>query len=104
MTQDVYFRYKENWWISFNKSGKIGPVKDCSDFNDALTTLNRLHQESGERQLRPVSILEIPAMAPIIEFFLQHWVAMERFLVELMTINKKVHNSAHVKECVMIER
>ena len=31
-------------------------------------------------------------MALIIEFFLQHLVAMERFMEELMTINKKVHN------------
>ena len=48
------------------------------------------------------SILEIPAMALIIEFFLQ-LAAMERFLVELMTINKKVHNWAHVQSD-MIER
>ena len=54
MTQAEYFRYRQNWWISLNKSGKIGPVRDRSDFNDALTTLNRLHQESGERQLKPV--------------------------------------------------
>ena len=54
MTQEEYFRYRKNWWISLNKSGKIGPVRDRSDFNDALTTLNRLHQESGEQQLRPV--------------------------------------------------
>ena len=53
MTQDEYFRYKKNWWISLNKSGKIGPMRDRSDFNDALTTLNRLHQESGEEQLAP---------------------------------------------------
>ena len=33
---------------------KIGPMRDRSDFNDALTTLNRLHQESGERPLRPL--------------------------------------------------
>ena len=52
MTQEEYCRYRKNWWISLNKSGKIGPVRDRSDFNDALTTLNRLHQESGERQLR----------------------------------------------------
>ena len=50
MTQEEYFQYRKNWWISLNKSGKIGPVKDRSDFNDALTTLNRLHQESGEQQ------------------------------------------------------
>ena len=54
MTQEEYFRYRKNWWISLNKSGKMGPVRDRSDFNDALTTLSRLHQESGERQLRPV--------------------------------------------------
>ena len=41
-------------------------------------------------------------MAPIIEFFLQ-LVAMERFLVELTTINQKVHNWAHVQSD-MIER
>ena len=44
----------ENWWISLNNSVKTGPVRDRSDFNDALTTLKRLHQESGEQQLRPV--------------------------------------------------
>ena len=54
MTQEEYFRYRKNWWISLNKSGKIGPVRDGSDVNDALTTLSSLHQESGERQLRPV--------------------------------------------------
>ena len=54
MTQEEYFRYRNTWWISLNKSGKIGPVRDRSDFNDALTTLSRLHQESGERQLMPV--------------------------------------------------
>ena len=54
MTQEEYFRYRKNWWISLNKSGKIGPVRDRSDFNDALTTLSHLHQESGEQRLRPV--------------------------------------------------
>ena len=48
MTEDEYFRYKQNWWISFNKAGKIGPMRDRSDFNEALTKLHRLHQESGE--------------------------------------------------------
>ena len=33
---------------------KIGPLRDRSDFNDALSTLHRLHQESGEEQLRPI--------------------------------------------------
>ena len=55
MTQAEYLRYRKNWWISLNNSGKTGPVRDRSDFNDALTTSNRLHQESGEQQPRPVS-------------------------------------------------
>ena len=54
VTQAEYFRYRKNWWISLNTSGRSGPLKDRSDFNEALSTLNRLHQESGERQLRPV--------------------------------------------------
>ena len=54
MTQAEYFRYRRNWWISLNYSGKTGPLRDRSDFNDALTALNLLHQESGEQQLRPV--------------------------------------------------
>ena len=90
MTQAEYFRYRKNWWISLNNSGKTGPVRDRSDFHDALTTLNRLHQESGEQQLRPVPFWKYQKKAPIIEFFLQ-LVAMERFMVELMTIEKKVH-------------
>ena len=28
MTEDEYFRYKKNWWISLNKSGKIGPMRN----------------------------------------------------------------------------
>ena len=66
VTQAEYFRYKQNWWISLNNSGRYGPLKGRSDFNEALSTSNRQHQESGERQLRQVS-----AMAPIIEYFFQ---------------------------------
>ena len=85
LTQEEYFRLRKNWWISFNKSGEIGLVRDRSEFNDALTTLNRPNDKLTS------AILEIPGMALIIEFFLR-LVAMERFLVELMIINKKVHN------------
>ena len=54
MKESEYFRYKQNWWISLNKSGNTGPLRNRSDFNEALSTLNRLHQESGERQLTPM--------------------------------------------------
>ena len=46
MTESEYFRYKQNWWISLNKSGNTGPLRNRSDFNEALSPLNRLHQES----------------------------------------------------------
>ena len=76
MMQSEHFRYKQNWWISLKKSGNTGPMRNRSDFNEALSTFNRLHQESGERPTQAHAILEVSAMAPIIEFFLQ-LVAME---------------------------
>ena len=53
-TQAEHFRYSRNWWISLNNSRTSGPLKNRSDFNEALSTSHHLHQESGERQLRPV--------------------------------------------------
>ena len=38
MTDKEYFRYKQNWWISLNKSGNTGPLRICSDFNEPLST------------------------------------------------------------------
>ena len=51
--QDI-LGYNQKWWIFLNKSGHTGPLRNRSDFNEALSTLNRLHQESGERQLKPM--------------------------------------------------
>ena len=53
MTESEYFRYKQNWWISVNKSGNTGPLRNRSDFNQALSTLNFLYREAGGKQLRP---------------------------------------------------
>ena len=36
------------------KSGDQGPLRKRSDFNQALSRLNRLHREAGERPLRPM--------------------------------------------------
>ena len=42
MSEPEYFRNRQNWWwISLNKSGRSGPLRNRSDFNDALSTLNR---------------------------------------------------------------
>ena len=54
MTQGEYFRCRKNWWISLKKSGKLGPMRDRSDFNEALTKMHRLHQESGEERPAPI--------------------------------------------------
>ena len=54
MTESENFLHKQSWWTSLNKSGTAEPRRGRSDFNDALSTLNRLRQESGERQRRPV--------------------------------------------------
>ena len=91
-----YFWYRKNWWISLNNSGRSGPLRDRSDFNDALTTLYRLHQESGERQTQASAILEVSILAQIIEFFLQ-LVAMDRSLVELIIIQRKSTNELSCK-------
>ena len=40
MTQAEYFRYKRNWWISLNNDRTSGRLKNRSDFNEALSTLN----------------------------------------------------------------
>ena len=54
MSESEYFHYRQNWWISLNKSGNTTePLRKRSDFNQALSTLNRLHREAGGRQPRP---------------------------------------------------
>ena len=87
MTESEYFRYKQKWWISLNKSGKTGPLRNRSDFNEALSTLNRLIWKSGERQLRPMPSLEVSATAPIIEFFME-WFLVEFIIIQRMSINE----------------
>ena len=88
MTESEYFRYRQNWWISLNKSENTGPLRNRSDFNEALSTLNRLHQETWRTTAQAHAILEVSAMAPIIEFFLQ-LVAMEWIMVVFKRIQRK---------------
>ena len=54
MSEEEYFHYRRNWWISLNKSeNDTRPVRKRSDFNQALSTPNRSHQEAGG-QLGPM--------------------------------------------------
>ena len=46
-SSEEFERYKKNWCISLNKSGRNAPMKLRSDFREALTNVHRLHRESG---------------------------------------------------------
>ena len=40
MSESEYFHYRQNWWMSLNKSGNTTePMRKCSDFNQALSGL-----------------------------------------------------------------
>ena len=55
-SEEEYFYYKNNWWISLNKSGNdTQPLRKRSDFKQALSTLKRLHQEAGGDNSSPFS-------------------------------------------------
>ena len=88
MTESEYFRYKENWWIPLNKSGNTGPLRNRSDFNEALSTLNRFTPRIWKTTTQTVALLEVPGTATVIEFFL-HLVAMEWILVVFLRTQRK---------------
>ena len=78
---------------SLSVSLEIGSMRDRSDFNEFTPSSPRVWR----RATRADSFLVISAMASII-FFIQHiLVAVERFLVELITTNNKDRNWAHVQ-------
>ena len=53
-SSEEYERYKKNWYISLNTSGRNAPMKLRSDFQEALTNMHRLHRESGEERPAPI--------------------------------------------------
>ena len=49
LTEKEYFYYKNKWWLHLNKQGSNTiPLRNRSDFKQALSTLERLQQEAGE--------------------------------------------------------
>ena len=55
MSQEEYFYYRNKWWLHLNKSGNDTlPLRKRSDFTQALSTLERLHQEAGGEQIEPI--------------------------------------------------
>ena len=52
---EEFERYKKNWSISLNISGKNAPMKLRSDFSEAVT---KMHRESGEERLAPIAFCQ----------------------------------------------
>ena len=99
MSQEEYFYYRNNWWLHLNKSGNdTQPLRKRSDFKQALSTLKRLHQEAGGEHIEPVPLLEVQTMEIGIEFFL-YLVAMARFLVVCLRIQRKSRKMRQAKAC-----
>ena len=88
MTEDEYFRYKKNWWISLNKFGKNWTDERSFRLQRSVDQVAPSSPRVWRRATRTDSLLAIPEMASVV-FFIQHILVVERFLVELMTINTK---------------
>ena len=95
MSESEYFHYRQNWWITLNKSGNnTQPVRKRSDFNPALSTLNR--PRSWRTTTQADALLEIQRMETGIEFFL-HLVAMERIQVVCLRDQRKSRKRTQAK-------
>ena len=54
LTVQEYFHYKNKWWLHSNKQGSnTMPLRHRPDFKHALSTLQRLQQETGEEPQVP---------------------------------------------------
>ena len=53
-SSEEFERYKKNWYITLNKSGRNAPMKLRSDFREALIDMHRLHRESWEERPEPI--------------------------------------------------
>ena len=54
LSEQEYFYYKNKWWLFSKKSGSSTlPLRNRSDFKQALSTLERLQQEAGEEPYVP---------------------------------------------------
>ena len=54
LSEKEYFNFKNKWWLHLNKSGSDTlQLRKRSDFKQALSTIERLHQEDGGEQFAP---------------------------------------------------
>ena len=54
LSEQEYFYYKHKWWLHSNKAGSNTlPFRNRSDFKQAVSTLERLHQDAAEEPYVP---------------------------------------------------
>ena len=73
LSEQEYFYCKNKWWLHSNKQGSdTMPLRNRSDFKQALSTLERLQQEAGEEPHRAYLLLQAQTMAVGTEFIFLH--------------------------------
>ena len=93
------FYYKNNWWITLNKSGNdTQPLRKRSDFNQALSTLNRLHQEAGGYQLEPIPYWKYKQWRPASSSSSTWWQWQESWC-SFLRIHRKSRRKRQAKAC-----
>ena len=75
-SSEEYERYRKNWFVSLNKSGRNAPMKLRSNFRAAVTIMNRLHREPGEERAKPTPFQQYQRWHP----------SCSRFRLQLMAI------------------
>ena len=55
LSTEEFKRYQGQWYLTLNKSGKMGLCDFDPDFRAAVSLKNRLHRESGEQVAEPIS-------------------------------------------------
>ena len=99
LSEKEYFHYKNKWWLHSNKQGSnTMPLRHCSDFKQALSTLKRLQPRSWRGTIRDHFLLEAQTMVVDIEFFLYR-VAMARLLVVFLRSHRKSRRKRQAKAC-----
>ena len=88
LSEQEYFYYKNKWWLNLNKSGSDTlPLRKRFDFKQALSTLQRSHQEAGEEPFVPTYSHKHKQWQSASKFVL-YMVEMARFLVIFLKIRK----------------
>ena len=99
MSQEEYFYYRNSWWLHLNKSGNdTQPLRKRSDFETCVVYIKAFTPRSWRRTNRARSLLEVQTMEIGIEFFF-YMVAMARFLVVCLTIQRKSRKMRQAKAC-----